>query len=69
MEGTPFELPITHLRGTISNAQQILYPNNAEKGKVLNPDFPMDWELFKKYSFDNNAELMYIIDLIKDKKL
>jgi hypothetical protein len=29
----------------------------------------MDWELFKKYSFDNNAELMYIIDLIKDKKL
>ena len=69
MEGTPFELPKTHLKGTISNAQQIFYPNNMEKGTVLKPDFPMDWELFKKYSFDNNAEIMYVIDLIRDSKI
>ena len=69
METTPFELSKTHLKGSISNAVQVFYPNDDQKGKILTPDFPMNWELFKKYSFDNNAEIMYLLDLIDNKQI
>ena len=65
MDGTPYELPKTHLKGTISNSQQIFYPNDKEKGMVLNADFPMNWSLYGKYKFDLNAEILYILDLVK----
>jgi hypothetical protein len=69
MENTPLELPLTHIQGSISNAVQIFFPDDKVKGKILMPDYPMNWELFKKYSFDNNAEILYVLDLIKAGKL
>jgi hypothetical protein len=69
METTPFELPKTHLKGSISSSVQLFFPNDFKKGIIQMPDFPMNWELYKKYSFDNNAEILYILDLINDKKL
>lgn len=69
MGNTPFELPNTKIKGSISNAVQIFYPNNHEKGKALIPDFPMNWSDFAKYNYDENAEIMYTLDLIRKGKI
>lgn len=64
METTNFELPLTKLQGSISNSKQILFKENIEFGKLLRPDYEMNWNDFKKYDFDLNAELLKAIDLI-----
>ncbi len=69
MESTFFELPNTQTRGSISNAKQVLFPGNNEKGKIFTPDFPMAWADFAKYNFDKNAEILYCLDLIKREKI
>ena len=66
METTNFELPYTKISGSISNAHQIFFPQDIEKGKVLMPDFAMNWADFAKYNFDSNAEILFVLDLIKD---
>jgi hypothetical protein len=65
METTPFELPNTKLRGSISNSRQILFKTNAESGEILRPDIEMDWKAFKNYNFDNNAEVLKAIGFIE----
>ena len=69
MESTPFQLPNTKLKGSISNTVQLFYPNNPKKGKVLLPDFPMNISHFAKYNFDENAEVLYTLDLIYKGKI
>ena len=69
MESTPFQLPNTKLKGSISNTVQLFYPNNQKKGKVLLPDFPMNISDFAKYNFDQNAEVLYTLDLIYNGKI
>jgi hypothetical protein len=69
MEATDFELPNTKIQGRISNAIQLFYPNNPVKGKVLMPDFAMQWIDYQKYNFDENAEILYVLDLIKSGKI
>jgi len=66
METTPFELPGTHFTGAISNAVQIFFPGNSEKGNILMPDFTMKWEDFGRYGFDENSEILYVLSLIKN---
>jgi hypothetical protein len=65
METTPFELPNTKLRGSISNSKQILFKSNPELGEILRPDLEMDWNAFKKFNFDTNAEILQAIEFIK----
>ncbi len=65
METTPFELPNTKLRGSISNSRQILFKTNAESGEILKPDIEMDWKAFKNYNFDNNAEVLKAIGFVE----
>lgn len=69
METTPFELPRTKISGSISNAKQVFFPDDEQKGKIFIPDFSMTWEDFAKYDFDKNAEVLYCLDLIKQKQL
>lgn len=69
METTSFELPNTKITGSISNALQILYSNNSANRKVLMPDFAMNWSDYANYNFDENAEIMYVLDLINQKKI
>ncbi|MDR2917897.1 MAG: hypothetical protein LBV72_00835 [Tannerella sp.] len=64
METIMFELPNTKVKGSISNSEQVMFPDDPEKGKILMPDFPMMWTDYKKYNFDKNAEILYCIDLI-----
>lgn len=63
MESTPFELPGSGLRGSISNAVQVLYPPGDERARVFTPDHPMSWNDFRRYDFDPNAEVLYALDL------
>jgi len=63
MEDTPFELPYTHLKGGISNSIQICFDPSDPCAKVFWPDDMMTYKEYRKYSFDKNAELLYIISL------
>lgn len=66
MESTPFELPRTGLRGSISNAVQVLYPPDHPRAREFTPDFPMGWDDFRRYDFDPDAEVLFALDLIHD---
>ncbi|MCD8193434.1 MAG: S41 family peptidase, partial [Tannerellaceae bacterium] len=68
MEVTPFKLPHTGVEGSISNAVQILYPTNKEKGKILMPEYAMQWKDYLQYDFDEHAELLFILDKLMDEK-
>lgn len=69
MEMTDFELPHTKITGSISNALQLFFPDDPVKGKVFMPDFPMQWSDYSTYNFDENAEILYVLDLIKEGKI
>jgi hypothetical protein len=66
METTPFTLPHTRLEGSISNAMQVFFPNDAERGKVFMPDFPMTWHDFARFDFDAYAEVLYALEVIEE---
>jgi hypothetical protein len=65
MESTPFELSNTKIKGSISNSVQLMFPNDPKKGMVFMPDYPMYWKDYAKYNFDENTEVLFILDLIK----
>ena len=64
VDPTPFELPVTKLKGAISRTA-VIYPDMPEEERAFIPDFPMKWIDFKKYNFDVHAEILYILDIIK----
>jgi hypothetical protein len=61
---TRFQLPHSKLGGSVARTAQILYPNNEEGGRVLMPDFPMEWRDFERYGFDEHSEVRFALDLI-----
>lgn len=64
MEKTPFCLPYTHLQGSISNSMQIFLPANDRRAKIFYPDLMPTYQDYKKYDFDANAEILYLLDKI-----
>lgn len=64
MEKTPFYLPYTHLQGSISNSMQIFLPANDRRAKIFYPDLMPTYQDYKKYDFDANAEVLYLLDKI-----
>ena len=68
MESTQIVLPNTNIIGSISNAIQILFKNDKQAGKLLQPDFEMDWNDFSKFKFDKESEVLKAIELIENKK-
>ena len=62
---TPFELPQSKLSGSIARTAQILFPEDASRGRVLAPDYPLSWRDFAVYEFDEHAEVRFALDLIK----
>ncbi len=67
MEQTAFELPITHLRGSISNSLQIFLPDNDDRAKVFLPDIMISYDDFKKYNFDGQTDILYLMDMLNTK--
>lgn len=67
MAQTPLHLPITNLFASISNTVQMFLPSDDPKAEMLVPDFPMTEDLYHKYGYDSNAEIMYILEELVEK--
>ncbi|MDR1330732.1 MAG: peptidase S41, partial [Tannerella sp.] len=65
METTAFELPNTRLSGSISNSVQVFFPADSVRGKTFMPDYAMTWSDYAKYDFDENAEILYVLDMLE----
>lgn len=65
METTNITLPNTNITGSISNSKQILFKNNSELGRLLKPDYEMNWEDFKNHEFDKNSEILKALEVIE----
>ena len=68
MEMTPFELPRTGLKGSISNSLQLFLPVNDPRAKDFTPDLMPSYEDYKRYNFDDNTIPMYLMDVINGKR-
>ena len=68
MEQTPFELPRTGLKGSISNSLQMFLPADDPRAKDFYPDLMPTYEDFKRYNFDWNTIPMYLMDIIDGNK-
>ncbi|MFA8343455.1 MAG: hypothetical protein ACEPO8_10855 [Rhodothermaceae bacterium] len=64
-----FELKNSRLLFSVSKSYDLYKTKNPRSGDIIQPDFPFTKELFKKYKFDEDAEILYIKDLIKKNKL
>ncbi|HEX2983374.1 MAG TPA: S41 family peptidase [Ignavibacteriales bacterium] len=65
METTVFKLKNSGISGSISNTYQLFFPADPTPGKTLQPDYLLNWNDYKKYHFDKQMEILYIMDLIK----
>jgi len=68
METTAFTLPKTKLNGSISNSLQLFLPPNDRRAKTFYPDYIINWEDYKKYNFNKQTEILYTLDLLKEKR-
>ena len=62
MEVTPFTLPYTGLRGSISNSAQVYLPTDDPRANVFWPDIMLTPDDYRRYGFDRHAELLYLMD-------
>lgn len=62
MEVTPVELPYTKLSGSISNSMQLFLLANDRRANVFYPDITLSYKDYKKYKFDADAEILYLLD-------
>jgi hypothetical protein len=67
MEITEFELPYTHLKGTISNSAQYFLPVNDKRAKIFYPDLMLNYDDYRKYNFNQDTELLWLMDYINSK--
>lgn len=67
MENTDFELPYTKIKGTISNSAQYFLPVTDKKAKTFWPDIMPEYKDYKKYNFDKDSELLWLLDRINNK--
>lgn len=61
-----FELANSKFKGNISTKSFIAFPDDPEAGALLSPHYPLTYEQFKAYDFDENASLRYALSLIAD---
>lgn len=64
MEQTLFKLPYTGMEGSISNSMQIFLPGKDKRAKTFWPDVMMTYDEYKKYGFDGQAEIRFLLDKI-----
>ena len=62
MEITPFNLPNSGLKCSVSNSLQRCFPDNDPKAKVFTPDIQLSYDDYRKYNFSKDAELLYLIE-------
>jgi len=60
-------LPVDGLKNSriklnVSVKKVVIFPDDAKKGHQLNPDIPLDYNLFKTNNFDKNTSVGVLID-------
>ena len=68
MANQSFYLPRTGLTGDICSLIQICFPDDDPRAKQFTPDLMPSYEDYKRYNFDDNAPILYLLDIIKKKK-
>ena len=68
MESTPFSLPNTGIQCSVSNAIQRFFPSGDPRAKIFRPDWAPSWEDYKRLGFDSRADLLYILEKIKNQQ-
>jgi len=64
MEGTSFHLPFTKINASFSNSIQYLYTESDERAKIFWTDIKLQYKDYKKYKFDQDTEILWLIDHI-----
>lgn len=67
MEMTPFTLPYSRLKGSISNSMQICFPANDSRSHIFWPDKMPSYDDYRHYHFDKHSEVLWLLDRIKSK--
>ena len=62
-----FTLPRTGLEGEIDLTIQKCYPDDHPRAKQFYPDIMPKYEDYKRYNFDDNASVLYLLDIINGK--
>lgn len=66
--GRPLDWRLEHtgIRGSVSIAYTVRYPDNPEMGRVLPVHYPLTYEKLASYGFDPNAEVLYALELLAE---
>ncbi|NHJ49336.1 MAG: hypothetical protein FK733_16220 [Asgard group archaeon] len=64
-----FELKESTIKGKVATRFFIAFPENPNTHLTLEPDFELTYDLFSSFNFDENAIIIYALDLIKKKKV
>ena len=62
-----FTLPRTGLVGEIDRGIQRCFPDDHPRAKQFYPDLMPTYEDYKRYNFDDNASVLYLLDIINGK--
>jgi hypothetical protein len=63
-----FKLDNTKISGYLSYEYNLQYPDDPEKGKVLQPHFLLDYEKLASFKFDPNAEILLALEAFSQMK-
>ena len=61
-----FELTNSKIKGNVSTKYFQAFPDDAEKGRLLIPHYPLSYEKLASYNFDKNATLFYALEKINE---
>ena len=64
-----FELSNSKIKGKVATRFFIDAPDKPMKQLTLYPDYPLTYEKLASLNFDENAAVLYALDLIKEKKV
>ncbi len=64
-----FELDNSGLSFSVSRKHYELFPDDPEMGKVLRPHYPVTYDILSSYNFDPNAEILYALDLVENRRV
>ena len=64
-----FTLENSKIRGNVATKYFITFPDKAFEHLTHTPDFQLTYEKLSLYNFDENASLLYALELIEKKKI
>ena len=60
-----WQLNYSGIKGEVASAFDIEFGDDPERGRVLPVHYPLTYEKLKSFDFDNNAELLYAMELLQ----